>query len=87
MKLQESIKRIEHMESCFDELLTAAENGMDKERFNALLSELVEYYEGGQWLHDYSFDEMGLLPADLKRGVLSQDGIYNFLSGDMNGIH
>lgn len=28
---------------------------------------------------DYEADEAGLLPADLKRGVLSQDGIDDLL--------
>ena len=28
---------------------------------------------------DFELDEEGKLPADLKRGVLSEDGIYNLL--------
>ena len=30
-------------------------------------------------LSDFEADEAGLLPPDLKRGVLSEDGIYNLL--------
>lgn len=41
---------------------------------------LLQYYEGGQWLQDYRLDELGYLPPDLKRGVLSEDGVYNFLA-------
>lgn len=41
---------------------------------------LKEYYESGLWLSDYEADERGELPADLKRGVLSQDGLYNLLN-------
>jgi len=44
------------------------------------LEELFAYYESRQWLADYEADEAGLLPADLKRGVLSQDGVYNLLA-------
>ena len=40
---------------------------------------LEAYYESGEWLEDYEADEAGKLPADLKRGVLSQDGLYNLL--------
>ena len=80
MVLKERIDRIARMEHCFDELLAAEESGMDEDRFKALLSELIEYYEGGQWLSDYELDEKGLLPQELKRGVLSEDGVYNFLS-------
>ena len=41
---------------------------------------LKEYYESGLWLSDYEADERGELPSDLKRGVLSQDGLYNLLN-------
>lgn len=78
--VKESIKRIERMERCFDELLGMAEEQREDARFKELLSELIEYYEGGQWLSDYELDEKGLLPPELKRGVLSEDGVYNFLS-------
>ena len=46
----------------------------------ALLAAMLRYYEGGQWLSDYAADEAGLLPPTLKRGVLSEDGVYNFLT-------
>lgn len=45
-----------------------------------MLEHLLAYYENGQWLEDYQCDEQGELPATLKRGVLSEDGVYNFLS-------
>lgn len=44
------------------------------------IDELIKYYESDLWRQDYDADSMGLLPSDLKRGVLSQDGIYNLLS-------
>lgn len=31
------------------------------------------------WKRDFTTDEAGLLPKDLKRGVLSEDGIYALL--------
>ena len=31
------------------------------------------------WKKDFAADEAGLLPQGLKRGVLSEDGIYNIL--------
>ena len=48
---------------------------------------LDEYYTSGEWQEDYEADEAGLFPADLKRGVLSQDGLYDFLTEwqDQNG--
>ena len=67
----EAIERIQRMEAIFDALR--------EKRDPAMLRELTDYYEGGQWRHDYELDEAGLLPKDLKRGVLSQDGVWNFL--------
>lgn len=46
---------------------------------SGLLQELTDYYESGQWLRDYELDEQGLLPPDLKRGVLAQDAVFDFL--------
>ena len=70
------------MESVFDEVQNAFAEGVDIE--DALLQEkieiLIQYYESEQWKNDYSADERGELPADLKRGVLSEDGVYNLLN-------
>jgi hypothetical protein len=40
---------------------------------------LISYYENGEWLRDYEMDECSLLPKDLKRGILAQDAVYDFL--------
>ena len=32
------------------------------------------------WKDDYAMDDEGLLPKELKRGVLSEDGIWNLLT-------
>lgn len=44
------------------------------------LEELIRYYESPLWLADYDADCAGLLPADLKRGVLSEDAVYDLLT-------
>ncbi|MBO6059032.1 MAG: DUF4298 domain-containing protein, partial [Bacteroidaceae bacterium] len=41
---------------------------------------LEAYYGSEAWKQDYADDEAGRLPAGLKRGVLSEDGIWNLLS-------
>ena len=43
------------------------------------LRQLADYQESGAWLRDYAADEAGRLPADLTRGVLSEDGLYDLL--------
>ena len=66
-----TIERIAYMESLYDLAL----------RTGQIPRELREYYENGQWLLDYEADERGELPGGLKRGVLSQDGLWNLLTG------
>ena len=39
---------------------------------------LADYYDGA-WRKDYEADEAGKLPDGLKRGVLSQDALYDLL--------
>jgi len=69
------------MERIFNILLSAPPNRVlaDK-RLRKLYKRLVRYYTGGKWLADYTLDEKGGLPPSLKRGVLSQDGVYDLLS-------
>ena len=41
---------------------------------------LEKYYGSEDWKQDFADDEVGHLPKNLKRGVLSQDGVWNLLS-------
>lgn len=76
---QEALRRIAYMEEIYDTLRNSI-GGESKIADAQLLSELTAYYEGGQWRKDYELDEQGLLPPTLKRGVLSQDGVYDLLA-------
>ena len=42
--------------------------------------QLDKYYSSDVWRQDFADDEAGLLPEELKRGVLSEDGIWNLLA-------
>ena len=77
-----AVARVRQMEAVFDALQNAAarSGAVQSPVFRALLVQLIRYYEGGRWMEDYQLDEQGLLPPGLKRGVLSEDGVYNFLS-------
>ena len=78
-----NVKRIEKME----EILDNANRIMDEleEKFEELreyqgqIKELEEYYTGEDWKEDFKLDEEGKLPEDLKRGVLSEDAVYDML--------
>lgn len=81
--IHEAIDRIEQMELYFDMLQKAVDEdpaAIKEDAFlKGILQILTQYYESGQWLQDYELDEKGILPRRLKRGVLSQDAVYNFL--------
>lgn len=70
-------ERISAMEAAYDLASAALAAGQaDLPEFRLL----AEYMSSGEWLRDYEADEAGLLPPDLERGVLSQDGLYNLLA-------
>ena len=80
----ERLLRIIKMERCFDELLAEYHRTPGlycvSKTLQDKLNVLKSYYQNGLWLQDYESDERGELPGGLKRGVLSQDALYNFLS-------
>lgn len=90
VNIQKAVERISKMESVFDTLLTAFEKCpsliVNNKSYLKMYRRLVRYYDNGQWRKDFELDEKGMLPLDLKRGVLSEDGIYNFISDVKNTI-
>lgn len=70
------IRRVAEMETRFDRALASPEDPAVREDLEAL----ANYMDSGLWLADYTRDELGFLPKDLKRGVLSEDGLYNLLT-------
>jgi uncharacterized protein YbbK (DUF523 family) len=81
--LSDRILRIMYYEGIMDRIREAAEQAeTDPEALSQALPELREleaYYSGSEWKEDFAADEAGLLPEGLKRGVLSQDGVWNLL--------
>jgi hypothetical protein len=80
----EQKERIQHFEALLDRVAPVLENlekALDAfDGIQADVQELAAYYDGEVWKEDFEADEAGLLPPDLKRGVLSEDGIYDVLS-------
>ena len=80
----EQIKRIKAMERSLDRAsqavmkLSAALD--DYAAAQTDIQKLEKYYGSDEWRQDFADDEQGLLPQDLKRGVLSEDGIWNVLT-------
>ncbi len=53
-----------------------------EERFDRRSEEdkkILSFYNETLWKDDFEADEKGLIPKDMKRGVLSEDGLYNLL--------
>ena len=80
---RQQIERIEKYEAMLDAVRTflAQDNPSQDEcaRIAETVSALEAYYTSLAWRQDYHDEENGLFPSDLKRGVLSEDGIYNVL--------
>ena len=74
--------RFEHLPAWADAArlnrIAAMEAAFDR-RTPEDISVLAAYMDGGDWRADYEADEQGLIPRCMKRGVLSQDGLYNLL--------
>ena len=77
------IPRIQEMETAYDKLVGIVERLQeDLESFNGAgeeISKLEDYLSSGNWLKDFEADEAGLIPEGTKRGVLSEDGLYDLL--------
>lgn len=87
--MEKLVHRVQHME----QLMNAVESYTrllgtalhDLPAMDKIVAELWDYYDSGQWIHDYEADEAGQIPQDLPRGVLSEDGLYNVL-GDYQNV-
>ncbi len=67
--LRKQEQTIANLNVCIDEMHD------NMEEYNRL----IEYYYSEQRDKDLADDEKGLIPQDLKRGVLSEDEIYNLM--------
>lgn len=77
------IVRICEMERCMDQASAAVKQMQSAlEAFRQAqdsIALLSAYLGSDEWRQDLKADENGFLPPDLKRGVLSEDGIWNLL--------
>lgn len=81
MEQIERIKRMEqHLEKASQAVLRLSAALDDYAEAQTAIKELSAYYGSDEWKKDFADDEQGLLPEDLKRGVLSEDGIWNVLA-------
>ncbi len=69
---REAFLRIAEMEELFETVRAGCGSPED-------IAVLEAYYTGKDWRYDFELDEAGLLPAGIKRGVLSEDGLFDLL--------
>ena len=78
------IERIRKMEELFDEASKiVGDYGTAFDRLlgvSDVMRQLGEYTSSGKWLEDFAADERGEIPKDLRRGVLSEDGLYDLFT-------
>lgn len=72
--MEERFDRVSDAVTKLSEALEAYRSEQDE------LSLLNSYYGSDEWKQDFADDEAGRLPKDLKRGVLSEDGVWDVLS-------
>ncbi len=80
----EQIERITQMEQCLDATEKAIRELSEAlsafEEVQLQYRQLNDYYGSDAWMQDYEDDEAGKLPQDLKRGVLSEDAVYDLIT-------
>ena len=78
------IERITEMERCLDASRAAVDRLAEAfDAYEAVQKDYVklsEYYGSAKWNDDYDADAAGKLPAGLKRGVLSEDAVYDLIT-------
>ena len=83
MSNKRQIQRISKMEERLDRASAAMKLfSSELDKFETMLEDVLmldKYYGSDDWWQDRTDDEAGRLPADLKRGVLSEDAIWDLL--------
>ena len=81
--MDEQLQRIRKMERHLNRASAALKrlsSALDKyDETKKDIAALASYYGSDDWKQDFAADEAGRLPKNLKRGVLSEDGIWNLL--------
>lgn len=81
---KQQISRIRQMERHLVSVTAALKRlnaALDKwESVQEAIAALDGYFGSDTWRQDFADDEAGRLPDGLKRGVLSEDGIWNLLT-------
>ena len=80
MEQIERIMQMEHRLDCASQAVMRLSAALDEfADTQDALRQLSDYYGSDAWKQDFNDDSKGVLPPDLKRGVLSEDAVWNLL--------
>ena len=80
MKQTDRIAEMENICNMTEETLGKVEKALEEYSSNLKnMKKLFDYYGSTVWMKDYEDDSRGKFPKDLKRGVLSEDTIYDLI--------
>ena len=71
-KMEEKLDKVTPKINNFENALNDLNSGFED------IKSLSDYYKK-EWKEDYEADEQGKIPKEIKRGVLSQDTLYDLL--------
>ncbi|NLC54945.1 MAG: DUF4298 domain-containing protein [Erysipelothrix sp.] len=84
----DQIERIKHMEKNLNDGLKAVGNLqkaiVEYIKVKKQIEELSAYYGSKIWFQDFEDERNDMIPKDLNRGVLSEDGIHTLLIDDFD---
>jgi len=82
----ERIARMERLLNASQATVRALEEALDRyEAAGSGMRELFDYYSSAQWMQDFEDDAADRSPSELRRGVLSEDAVYNLIA-DRRGL-
>ncbi|MBR0159337.1 MAG: DUF4298 domain-containing protein [Clostridia bacterium] len=79
----DAVKRVKKMEAAMNRVARAGarlERALEEFRAREKDIDALKTYLAGDWRQDFEADERGEFPKDLRRGVLSEDALYDTLS-------
>lgn len=81
MKQVDRIREMERRLDISDDAVKRLSEALDFYETNQkAIKKLFDYYGSTLWMKDYEDDEAGKLPEELKRGVLSEDAVYDLIT-------
>ncbi|QDT08176.1 DUF4298 domain-containing protein [Stieleria marina] len=87
----DAVERIVYYEEICDDAMEKVSNlqkALDQyQRILPKFNELKEYYQSPLWRKDRDDDANGVIPQNLKRGILSEDGIWNLLTDEIEVLN